>query len=173
MRVRTVAIAFALLCSPALVIAQAASLELPSFKHLQDKSINSVNITIDSWPMRLASSLIEQGDPELKQVLGKLDQIRVVSYEFDSDNVYSRSDVERVREQLSGPNWSPLVQVRSAKENTTVDICISREGGKVSGFALVAAEPRKLTILNIAGSVDPADIEKLQGRLGIPELGID
>jgi len=37
----------------------------------------------------------------------------------------------------------------------------------------VAAEPRKLTILNIAGSVDPADIEKLQGRLGIPELGID
>ncbi|MGH8178465.1 MAG: DUF4252 domain-containing protein [Steroidobacter sp.] len=171
MRVRTVAMAFALVCSPALVCAQAATLTLPSFQHLQARSINSVDITIDSWPIRLASAFVEE-DPELKQLLGKLDQIQVRSYEFDSDNAYSKSDVEMVRKQLSGPNWSPLVQVRSAKENSTVDICISRESGKVRGFALVAVEPRKLTILNISGSVDPADVEKLQGRLGIPQLGV-
>jgi hypothetical protein len=169
MRVRTVAIAFALLCSPALAGAQ-ATLKLPSFQHLQARSINTVDITLGAWPMRLASSFVVE-DLELKQLLGKLEQIQVRSYEFDADNAYSKSDVERVRKQLSGPNWSPLVQVRSAKENSTVDICIWREGGKVGGLALVATEPRKLTILNISGSVAPADLEKLQGRLGIPELG--
>jgi hypothetical protein len=34
-----------------------------------------VDITIDSWPMRLASSILEEEDPELEQLLGKLDQI--------------------------------------------------------------------------------------------------
>jgi hypothetical protein len=171
MKVRAVALAFALLCSPGLVFAEAA-LKLPSFKHLQDKSINTVNITIDSGPMRLASSFLAEEDPDLKRLLAKLDQIQLVSYEFDSDHVYSRTDIERVRKQLSGPNWSPLVQVRSAKENATVDICIFREDGKVSGFALVAAEPRKLTILNIAGSIDADDVAKLQGQLGVPDLGL-
>ena len=51
-------------------------------------------------------------------------------------------------------------------------MAIFREDGNVSGFALVAVEPRKLTILNIAGSIDAADVAKLQGQLGVPELGL-
>jgi len=167
MAIRTILIAAALMCaSPA--FAQSARLTLPDLSSLKSKASDLVDITIDSKSLKFISAFLdEEDDPALKALLDGAMQVQVRSYEFDSDFVYSQADVDAVLEQLSAPGWTPLVQVRNNEEQSRVNISIAREGDKVTGVALVVAEPRKLTILNAAGAVDLEKIAGLQQAYGL------
>jgi hypothetical protein len=41
------------------------------------------------------------------------------------------------------------------------------------GLAIIASEPREFTIVNIVGNIDLADLHNLEGKFGVPELGIE
>jgi hypothetical protein len=45
-------------------------------------------------------------------------------------------------------------------------------GTDVLGLAVLSAEPKELTVVNIVGPVDLEKLAKLEGNLGIPDLGI-
>jgi hypothetical protein len=53
-----------------------------------------------------------------------------------------------------------------------VDVFVLLDGGKAKGLAIIAAEPREFTIVNIVGSIDLEDLHKLEGKLGVPNLDI-
>jgi hypothetical protein len=38
------------------------------------------------------------------------------------------------------------------------------------GLAVIATEPRQLTIVNIVGAIDLDKLHRLEGRLGVPKL---
>jgi hypothetical protein len=97
----------------------------------------------------------------------------VRSFTFDSDYAYPVADVDSVRKQLNAPGWQRLVQVRSKKEQTNVDIYMSVNAGKANGLAIIAAEPREFTIVNIVGSIDLEKLHKLEGQFGIPKLDLE
>jgi hypothetical protein len=146
-------------------------LDLPSFAHLQSKATEVVDITLGTWPLALASKFMEADDAEsveVKKLISGIKSIVIRSYEFDSDFAYSRDDVEAVRAQLSEPVWSHLVQVRKRGEkDQEVDIYMALEADKAKGFAIVASEPRKFTILNIVGSIDLEQIASLQRHVDL------
>ena len=48
-----------------------------------------------------------------------------------------------------------------------VDVYVALDDNKVTGFAIVASEPRKFTILNIVGSIDLDQIAKLQNHMDL------
>jgi predicted nucleotidyltransferase len=48
---------------------------------------------------------------------------------------------------------------------------VALDDHKVTGFALIASEPREFTIVNIVGAVDLDKIAALQRQLGIPDVG--
>jgi len=163
-------------CAAALLPAAApadALLRLPDFSHLQGKAVDSVDITLDGFLMRLAKKFAareaEQGAPDLT-LLKDVDSVRVRTFEFDSDNAYSREDIDAVRRQLAAPDWSALLQARSRADRADVDIYINSADGKIRGLALVAAEPRSFVIVNIVGDIDIDDLAKLEGKFGIPNI---
>jgi hypothetical protein len=43
----------------------------------------------------------------------------------------------------------------------------------IGGLAIISAEPRQLTLVNIIGPIDLEKLSQLQGQLGIPKLDID
>lgn len=176
MSARTIAAGFACLVFPILAAAQSAQLNLPSFEHLQKQATESVDITVSGWPLGLAALMMDEDDPqsaEVKEMLGELKAVHLRSYEFAADFVYSKADVDAVRQQLTAPGWSQLVQIRNRNQNSDLDVYISLDGDKVNGLAILASEPRQLTILNIVGSIDPSKLEKLEGHLGLPKLGVE
>lgn len=150
-----------------------AQLRLPDFSHLQGKAVDSVDITLDGFLMRLAKKFAAQeadrGDPDLA-LLKNVDSVRVRTFEFDSDNAYSRDDIEAVRRQLAAPGWSALLQARSRADRSDVDIYIHAVDGRIRGLAVVAAEPRSFAIVNIVGDIDMDDLAKLEGKFGIPNI---
>src|SRR4051812_26844504 len=74
---------------------------------LAERAKESVNVTLDSSMLQLASGFLSN-DPEEKQVkklISKLKGVYVRSFEFDKEGQYSMSDVEAVRLQLKAPGW--------------------------------------------------------------------
>lgn len=163
-----------LLTAPVLAIAQDSQLRLPSFDHLKGKAIECVDITIGRWPLKLAAAIVGHDDSDegvaLKEVLRGLKAVYVRSYKFNSDNVYSRRDIELVREQLRTAHWTQLAQVRSSHSGSDVDVYVSLENDEPTGLAIVATEPREFTILNVVGKIDLKNLGKLERHLGLPSL---
>lgn len=165
----------ATLALPPTVASADPELVIPNFSHLRHKAVESVDVTIDGFLLRIASKFAraDAHDPEsaaAADVLQGLKSVRVRNFSFDSDDAYSKADVDSVRKQLTGPGWSPLVQVRRRDREENVDVYLAMEGEKITGMAVIASEPREFTIVNIVGSIDLDKISMLEGQLGIPEL---
>jgi hypothetical protein len=169
-------------CVAALLLAAPAfaqvkgQLRLPEFAALADKASESVNVTLDSTLLSMGCRFLNAEDPEqagAKKVCTGLSGIYVRSYKFDSDFAYPRADVEGVRRQLSGPGWSRIVEARSNKEKTNVDVFILVDNGKAKGLGIIASEPREFTIVNIVGSIELEDLHDLEGKFGVPNLEIE
>jgi hypothetical protein len=146
-------------------------LDLPSFSHLQSKATEVVDITLGTWPLTLASKLMDADDAEdaeVKKLLAGIKSIAIRSYQFDSDFVYSKEDVAAVRDQLAAPGWTQLAQVRKrGNKSQEVDIYMALDGDHAKGFAIVASEPRKFTIVNVVGSIDLNQLAKLRNQMDL------
>lgn len=146
-------------------------LDLPSFSNLQSKATEVVDITLGAWPLALASKFMEADDAEsveMKKLISGIKSIAVRSYEFDHDFAYSKEDVDAVRAQLEAPGWTQLVQVRKrGNQAQDVDVYVALDADQAKGFAIIASEPRKFTILNIVGSIDLDQVAKLQNHMDL------
>jgi hypothetical protein len=168
--------ALACLAFPVLAAAQGGELKLPSFTHLQQQATEVVDVSIGSWPLAIAARLIRDDDPDsaqTKTLLKGLKAVVVRSYQFDADFVYSKSDIAAVRAQLRGPGWTQLAQVRDRKENKDVDVYVALDHDNVTGLVIIASDPREFTILNVVGSIDLAQMAKLQQQLDLPDTGVE
>jgi hypothetical protein len=150
-------------------------LNIPNFSHLRLKATDSVDVTLDGFLMRIArkfaaSQAGDEGHDPALSLLQDIKSVRVRNFTFDSDNAYSKSDIDSVRKQLREPGWSALVQVHRREANEDVDVYVCLENDKVKGLAVIASEPREFTIVNIVGSIDLDKISQLEGQFGIPEM---
>ena len=150
-------------------------LNIPNFSHLRGKAVDSVDVTLDGFLLRVARKFAQSDaeDPEsvaAAEFLQGIKSVRVRNFTFDEDGAYSKADVDSVRKQLSNPGWSPLVQVHRTSPKEDVDVYVNMEGEKVMGLAVIASEAREFTIVNIVGSFDIDKIGRLEGQFGIPQL---
>jgi Domain of unknown function (DUF4252) len=176
MRSCSLRIFWALLAPTLVWAAPNPRLALPEFSTLAQKATESVTISLDAALLAIAGRFLDGNDPQdaaAKEVLKGLQGIYVRSYTFDKDSAYQQADIDAVRNQLSAPGWSRLVQTRSRKSQANVDIYIMVTNNQATGLALIASEPRQFTIVNIVGAIDLDKLHKLEGQFGVPKLDID
>jgi Domain of unknown function (DUF4252) len=173
---RTPLLAVLLVIAPALTAsAQDPKIQLAHLDHLATRANQTVDVNIDERLIQIAAKLLNDKDEDevqVKKLVNGLKGIYVKSFEFDNDNEYSPADVDSIRSQLREPAWTRLVNVTSRREGS-VEVYISMSGSQINGLAVVSSEPRKLTVVNIVGPVDLEKLAKLEGNLGIPDLGIE
>lgn len=164
--------------SAALLPAQLLQLRITGLDGLAAKAKESADITLDSNLLQLASGFLagagkdgkDGGDGEkLRQLLAGLKAITVRTYEFKEEGQYRIEDLEPIRAQLRTPGWSKIISSQSKGEIS--EIYTRFEQGKVAGFAIIAAEPKELTIVAIEGTIDLNDLSKLKA-LGVPAIPI-
>ena len=150
-------------------------LELGSLDHLAAKADESVDVNIDERLIRLASKVFSDTDAEereIKKVVAGVKGIYVRVFEFENEGQYSSADLETIRTQLRAPGWTRLVNVTSKKEGN-LEVYLLMNGDLVNGLAVLASDVKELAVVNIVGPVDLDKLAKLEGQLGIPELGIE
>lgn len=178
MRFRSVLLACALLALPAVAAAaDPGRLRLPDLSALSKKATQSVDISLDPSLLRLASGVVNDNSgangAAVNDLIKGLKGIYVRSYTFGKPGEYSQADVRALQAQLLAPGWQAVVSTHDLKQGNNVDIYLRRSGNRTEGVAIIATEPRQLTIVNIVGSIDLAKLAQLQGQFGVPKVGIN
>ena len=176
LNIRTGLITCLLILAPVLSAkAQDSRLQLASLDHLAAKASQTVDVNIDERLMRAAAKLLDTKDEderEVKELVAGLKGIYVKSFEFEAEGQYVPADLETIRTQLRGPGWSRLVNVTSKKEGM-LEVYLLFNGDAVGGLAVLHTDDKELTVVNIVGPVDLDKLAKLEGQLGVPDLGIE
>jgi len=155
--------------------AQDPRIQLTHLDHLATRASETVDLNFDERLILAAAKIFndkDEDEAQIKKLITGLKGVYVKSFEFENDNEYSSADVDSIRSQLREPSWTRLVNVKSKKDGN-VEVYISLTGSQVNGLTVISAEPRELTIVNIVGPVDLEKLAKLEGNLGIPELGVE
>ena len=151
-------------------------MRMPDLSQLAARSTNTVDISLDGALLSLAARFLDDGDNEereVKRLLASVKGIYVKTFEFDRDGGYSASDVDSVRQQLTGPGWSRLMGVGSRRDGENVDIYMWMDGNRPGGLAILAAQPRQLVIVNIIGEIDLEKLRAIEGQFGVPRFELE
>ena len=161
----------------ALAAALAATLWGQQFKfnleHLAPKASDSVDLSLNTSLLQFAGKFLSGKDPDearVKKLIVGITGIYIKSFEFKTDGAYAPADLEKVRNQLKAPEWSRMVGIRSGGEKENIEVWVRSENGKVSGVAILASEPRQLTVANLVGNIDLDSLADLGGHFGLPKM---
>jgi Domain of unknown function (DUF4252) len=149
-----------------------AQLRITGLEGLASKAKESVDITLDPAMLQMAGAFLAGGGKDgndVKSLLSSLKAITVKSYEFKETGQYRMEDLEPIRAQLRTPGWSKIISSQSKEEIS--EIYMRTDQGKVAGFAIIAAEPKELTVVAIEGAINLQDLSKL-GGLGVPAIPV-
>ena len=154
----------------------AQEMRLPAnLEALSAKAEESVDVTLDGSMLRLAAKWLPDtgDDAKAKKMLSKLEGIYVRSYHFAGAGEYDKADVDAVRSQFRAPGWTRIIGARSKRSGGAADVYLKTDAnGNVAGIVVIAAEPRELTVVNVVGTLDPAQLTDLSGRFHIPLLDL-
>jgi len=173
--IRTALIAALLVFAPVLSAkAQDSRIQMSSLDHLAAKASQTIDVNIDQRLMLLAAKVFDDKDEDerqIKKLITGLKGVYVKSFEFETEGQYAAADIETIRTQLRGPGWTRLVNVTSKKDGM-LEVYLLFNGDAVGGMAVLHTDDKELTVVNIVGPVDVDKLAKLEGQLGIPDLGI-
>jgi len=157
-------------------LAQTALLKLDNLDKLAVSAVQVIDVTVDEQLLQLASKFLSStrsaDEREIKELVKDLKGVYVKRFEFETEGQYSSADVEPVLRQLRGSGWARIVGVTSKSKYRNVEVFVMTEASLVKGIAVVAAEPRELTVVNVVGPIDVDRLSRLEGQFGIPPLDL-
>jgi Domain of unknown function (DUF4252) len=156
--------------------AQDARIQMSQLDRFNDMADKVISVDVNESLIQLALSALSDkrtpNEAKIKEILAGLKGVYVKRFEFDKDGAYGSGDVDYIRGQMSGPGWVHVAGVRSKREGS-YDVVLMYEGSVVRGLAVLAAEPRALTVVNVIGAIDLAKLRDLEGNFGIPKFGLE
>jgi hypothetical protein len=156
----------------ALAVAQQFQFNLD---RLAAKASDTVDLSLNGATLQFAAKFLDSKDPDeakVKKLIAGLEGIYIRTFEFKRAGEWSEADLEGIRQQLRAPEWSRIVGVKSTANGETAEIYLRNQNKRVTGLAILASEPKELTVVNIAGPVDLDSLADLGGHFGIPKVDI-
>jgi uncharacterized protein DUF4252 len=163
----------ALVCAAAPVYAQNARLQIDHLDKLFPRAVETIDVRVDGSLLLMASKFLRSDKADeaaVKDIVQALKGVYVKGVEFDKEGEYTESDVETVRQQLSGPGWERIVGVRSRRDGENVEVFLMINNDSViEGIGVLIADPKQIMVVNVVGPLDPEKINNLRGQFGIPK----
>ena len=155
-----------------LAYGQEAKLKIDHLDKLAAKASEVSDVDLEGPLLQTASKFLSKGesDAELKELVSGLKGIYVRSLEFEKEGIYSQADLDMIRKQLQSPGWTRIVNIHSKQDKESTEIYSMLSGDKIVGLAILSAEPKELTVVNIVG---PVDLARMGGHLGIPPMSLN
>jgi hypothetical protein len=163
-------------CAATAAQGQSARLQLESLDRFEAIADQTVDVTVDQKVLQLARPFLQRSkDPnkqKINEIISEIEGIFVKHFTFEKSGQYSQADIEPIRSQLNTPAWIKIANARSRKKGLILDVYTQVNGNKIVGLAVIAAEDRELTVVNIVGPIDLEKLSELDGSFGIPGLDI-
>lgn len=139
---------------------------------LAAKAADHVDVSLNGATLQFAAKFLDNGDPDeakIKTLISSLDGIDVRHFIFKTPNTWSQADLDGIRSQLRAPEWARIVGFKSDSEGTH-EIYMRTVDKKMTGVAIISAEAKELTVVNISGPIDLDSLAQLGGHFGIPKV---
>ena len=164
-----------LVASAAAAMGQGAKLQLDQLDVLANRASDTVDVKLDEHLMQTTAKFFsgkDSDDAEIRDLIKNVKGIYVKSFSFEKENEYSSAEIESVMSQLRGDGWSKIIGVTSKKDGNNVDVYLMTIGDQINGLAVVSAEPKEFTVVNVVGPIDLEKLSKLEGSFGVPYLNL-
>ena len=155
--------------------AQTAKLQLDQLDVLANRASETVDVKLDEHLMQMTVKFFnpkDNDDAEIRDLIKNLKGIYVKSFTFDKENEYTPAEIDSVVSQLKGGGWSKIIGVASKKDGDNVDVYLLTLGDQIAGLAVVSAEPKEFTVVNIVGPINLEKLTQLEGSFGVPYLNL-
>ncbi len=154
----------------------AQSLDLSSLEKIASKAKESNEVNLNAGQIRAALQFIphdDKGDLDIddssKKLLAGLQTITVRNFEFEKPGAFQDIDLEPIRSQLAKlKGWGKIVDSKEKDEHS--EVYMFTEDGKPTGIAVIDVEPKELSVVLVKGTSSLADIGKLHGFMGLPNI---
>jgi hypothetical protein len=151
-------------------------LRLDSIDRLATRAAKTVRVDVDGVLLKLGKSVLSDEDPEekvVKEVIEGLRGVYVRVYEFNADGEFKEAELSELRAQLRAPAWTRLLDVQSRGVSFDgAEVYFLNGSGRVGGMAVVVAQPRRLVVVNVVGTIDLDKLKQLEGSFGIPRIHV-
>ena len=146
-----------------------------NYEKLAARASSTVDVNLDGPLLKLASKFLsdDEDEAQVKKMVASLKGVYVKSFEFAKPGEYTAADIDGFRAALRSPEWQRIVGVHSAEEGENCEVYIRSAGKDIGGLAIIATEPKQLTLVNIVGTIDLDSLSELGGKFGIPEVETD
>lgn len=159
-------------------VAWSQSLDLSCLEKIAAKARETNEVNLDPNQIRAALQFIpheEKDSPEIdqgtKKLIAGLQLVTVRNFEFEKAGEFQDSDLEPIRAQLAKlKGWGKIVDSKEKDEHS--EVYMFTEDGKPTGIAVIDVEPKELSVVLVKGSSSLADIGKLHGFMGLPNIKI-
>lgn len=147
----------------------------PALNQLNSQATLKETFTLDRTLLSLAAGMVPDAQAEDRQVIRKLDGVSVHVLRFQA-GIRDENEVASIRAAYHLRGWKHLVttnETGSPVRNGTTDVWVVLDGVNVRGAVVLAETPRSLTLVTIAGNLNPVDLLHLRGHFGIPRFDGD
>ncbi len=158
----------------------AAKLQIDNEEALAQRANELVDVNLDENLLRIIPKKIKAKrddgtEVDIGAIIGGLKGVYVRSYGFNNEGEYTEANLTRMRAQLRSPGWVRFINVvrKKADDQMHIEVYMMTSTGSIDGLAILALEPKRLTLVNIVGNINLEKLSQLEGQFGIPELGID
>jgi hypothetical protein len=143
----------------------------PALIQLNTLAVTKSSFTLDRNMLSAAAALVPDSEPDDRAVIRKLEGVSVHTMRFNADGIPNQSAVDSIRAAYHLRGWKHVVTttaVGGPLHNGTTDVWVVMDGVNVRGAVVLSETPRSLTLVTVAGNLDPVDILHLRGHFGIP-----
>jgi hypothetical protein len=137
----------------------AQQIDVTALDQFASKATNKTEINLDAATLQAASGFLNENrrdEAAVRAASKNLKAIFVRSYEFNQAGSYKLDDLKPLFDQLKAPDWSRFLQNQEDGEQT--EIWMHKTNGVADGILLISAEQEELTVINIVGSANLADL---------------
>jgi hypothetical protein len=148
----------------------------PALEELSREAPVKSSFTLDRNLLAAAAGVLPDEDVEDRQVIRKLDGVSVHTMRFPESGIPDERAVESIREAYHLRGWKHLVttgRTGGPVHDQITDLWVVMDGVNVRGAVILAETPRSLTLVTVAGNLNPIDLLHLRGHFGIPRFDGD
>jgi Domain of unknown function (DUF4252) len=139
----------------AMLVSASAQTIVFNLDALAAKAKQKAEITLEG---PLLAQALQTVPDKIKGAVANVTRLMVRHYEFDKPAQYSDADLEAVRKPVS--SWPRVLNVKDERESVEIYMSTGPDG-RPSGFLLIAAEPKELTVVQVVGSIDLANLKEV------------
>jgi hypothetical protein len=148
----------------------------PALDQLKTQAVSKESFTLDRNMLALAAGLVPDNDQPDRVAIRKLDGVAVNTMRFNEGGVPDEGAVDAIRTAYHLRGWKHLVTTTRAGgpvHSGSTDVWVVLDGMNIRGAVILAETPRSLTLVTVAGNLDPVDLLHLRGHFGIPRFDGD